>query len=146
MSAHSLSDLLATRLPAQLLARAQTLLKVQGALDRQLDASLAGHVRVAQLENGNLHLACDSGAVASRLRHQTGKLAADLNRCVLPVDHVRVSVNPGYVVYTPPAPAKHGLPQAALDALSRLDAGIEDGPLKQALDQLLRHHRAAGRG
>lgn len=143
MSAHSLSQLLATQLPAQLLARAQILLKVQATLDRQLDASLIGHVRVAQLENGNLRLACDSGAVASRLRHQTGKLAADLNRRGLPVDHVRVSVNPEYLVCTPPAPSKHGLSQAALDELSRLDATIEDGPLKQALDQLLRHHRPA---
>jgi hypothetical protein len=141
VSASSLSDLLATQLPSALLARAQTLLRVQAALDRCLSAALAGHVRVAQMENGNLHLACDSGAAASRLRHQTAALAADLNQRGLPVDHVRVSVNPEMLISAPPAIDKRGLPAAALAELARLNSDIEEGPLKQALTQLLCHHK-----
>jgi hypothetical protein len=32
------------------------------------------------------------------------------------------------------------VPPAALEGLAHLNAEIEDGPLKEALDRLLRHH------
>jgi hypothetical protein len=142
VSASSLADLLASQLPQAVLAHAQTLMRVQAALDRCLPPALVGSVRVAQLNAGNLLLACDSGAVASRLRHQTRALAADLAQRGLIVDHVRVNVQPELLPPTPHVVAKPGLPASALDSLATLNGGIEDGPLKQALDQLLQHHRA----
>ncbi|MHB0973022.1 MAG: DciA family protein [Thiobacillus sp.] len=142
MSASSLADLLASQLPNGLAVRARTLLKTQAALDRSLPAALAGHVRVMQLENGVLSLACDSGAVASRLRHQTDTLLASLAKHGIEVSGVRIRVNPDLLArYVHPV-EKAGLPTAALDGLAHLNAEIEDGPLKDALDKLLRHHRA----
>ncbi len=142
MSASSLADLLASQLPNGLAVRARTLLKIQAALDRSLPAALAGHVRVMQLENGVLSLACDSGAVASRLRHQTDALLASLAKHGIEVSGVRIRVNPDLLArYVHPV-EKAGLPTAALDGLAHLNAEIEDGPLKDALDKLLRHHRA----
>jgi hypothetical protein len=141
MSAESLADLLASQLPPGLAVRARALLGVQAALDRALPAGLAGHVRVMQLENRVLSLACDSGAVASRLRHQTDALIASLGRRGTEVGSVRVSVNPELLArYVHPVD-KPGLPAAALEGLAHLNAEIEDGPLKEALDRLLRHHR-----
>jgi len=53
---------------------------------------------------------------------------------------VRVSVNPELLArYVHPV-EKAGLPPAALDGLAHLNAEIEEGPLKEALDRLLRHH------
>jgi hypothetical protein len=141
MSAASLSDLLASQLPHGLAVRARALLNTQAALDRALPAALAGHVRVMQLENSVLSLACDSGAVAGRLRHQTDALMASLGKHGIVVTAVRVSVNPELLArYIHPI-EKAGLPTAALDGLAHLNAEIEDGPLKEALDRLLRHHR-----
>jgi hypothetical protein len=141
MSASSLSDLLASQLPHGLAVRARALLNTQAALDRALPAALAGHVRVMQLENGLLSLACDSGAVASRLRHQTDALMASLGKHGVAVTAVRVIVNPELLArYVHPV-EKTGLPPAALDGLAHLTAEIEEGPLKDALDRLLRHHR-----
>ena len=141
MSASSLSDLLASQLPAGLAVRARALLNTQGALDRALPAALAGHVRVMQLENGQLSLACDSGAVASRLRHQTDALMASLGKHGVDVTTVRIIVNPDLLArYVHPV-EKTGLPPAALDGLAHLTAEIEEGPLKDALDRLLSHHR-----
>lgn len=141
MSASSLSELLASQLPAGLATRARLLLTVQDALDRTLPAALAGHVRVTQLENGGLSLACDSGAVASRLRHQTDALIAGLGQRGVAATTVRVSVNPELLArYLHPV-EKTGLPPTALDGLAHLKAELEDGPLKDALDTLLRHHR-----
>jgi hypothetical protein len=142
MSAESLSDLLANGLPAGVAARARALLRVQAALDRALPAALAGHVRVMLLENGVLSLAADSGAVASRLRQQTDAVIAALGKRGVEARGVRISVNPELLArYTPPV-EKAGVPRAALDGLAHLNAEIEDGPLKEALGRLLRHHRA----
>lgn len=141
MSAESLADLLASQLPQAVAVRARALLKVQGALERALPAALAGHVRVNQLENGVLSLACDSGAAASRLRQLTDTLIASLGKRGIVVTALRVSVNPELLArYVHPVD-KAGLPPAALDGLAHLNAEIEDGPLKEALDRLLRHHR-----
>ena len=143
MSASSLADLLATQLPAVLLVRAQVLLRAQAALERCLPTALAGSVWVAQLEHGNLHLACDSGAVATRLRHQTQALATEMSKHGLIVDHVRVTVQPEFQSRPPVVVDKPGLPTTALTSLAQLNTEIEDGPLKEALSRLLSHHRKA---
>ncbi|MBW8328873.1 MAG: DUF721 domain-containing protein [Thiobacillus sp.] len=141
MSTSSLADLLASQLPNGLAVRARALLSTQAALDRALPAALAGHVRVMQLENGTLSLACDSGAVASRLRQQTDALMAGLGKREVVVTAVRISVNPDLMArYVHPV-EKNGLPPAALEGLAHLNAEIEEGPLKEALNRLLQHHR-----
>lgn len=140
MSASSLSDLLASQLPQALAARARALLKTQAALERSLPAALAGHVRVVQLENGVLSLACASGAVASRLRQLSGPLLEKLGKQGIAASAARVSVNPELLARYAPPVDKPGLPTAALDGLAHLNADIEDGPLKEALTRLLRHH------
>lgn len=140
MSASSLSDLLASQLPQGLAARAKALLGTQSLLDRALPAALTGHVRVMQLENGALSLACGSGAVASRLRSQTDALMARLGKHGVLVTSVRVTVNPELLArYVHPV-EKAGVPPAALEGLAHLSADIEDGPLKEALNHLLNHH------
>lgn len=146
MTASSLSEILASQLPTALRDRAQALIAMQTQLDRSLPAALNGHVRVLQLEGGQLRLACDSGAVASRLRHQSDSLVAEMVRRGVAVSSLRVSVNPELLASPIPHVDKPGLPAAALDSLAQLDAEIEEGPLKQALDRLLRHHGKAGPG
>ncbi|HSQ73765.1 MAG TPA: DUF721 domain-containing protein [Rubrivivax sp.] len=141
MSSSSLADLLASQLPNGLAVRARALLGTQAALERALPAALAGHVRVMQLENAELSLACDSGAVASRLRQQTDALMASLGKHGIVVTGVRISVKPELLArYVHPV-EKAGLPATALEGLAHLNAEIEDGPLKDALNHLLQHHR-----
>jgi hypothetical protein len=143
MSTSSLADLLASQLPQGLAVRARLLLNTQDALERALPAALAGHVRVMQLENSVLSVACDSGAVASRLRQLSDVLVVNLAKRGIAVASVRVSVNPELMArYVHPV-EKTGLPATALDGLAVLNAGIEAGPLKEALDRLLQHHRKA---
>jgi hypothetical protein len=141
VSSSSLADLLASQLPNGLAVRARALLSTQAALERALPAALAGHVRVMQLENAVLSLACSSGAVASRLRQQTDALLTGLGKHGITATSVRVSVNPELLArYVHPV-EKAGLPATALDGLAHLNAEIEDGPLKDALSHLLQHHR-----
>lgn len=141
MNSSSLADLLASQLPQGLAVRARQLLNTQDALDRALPAALAGHVRVMQLENSVLSVACDSGAVASRLRQLSDALVVSLVKRGIAAASVRVSVNPELMArYVHPV-EKAGLPATALDGLAHLNAEIEAGPLKEALDRLLQHHR-----
>ncbi|HMM46833.1 MAG TPA: DciA family protein [Thiobacillaceae bacterium] len=143
MSAESLAELLASRLPSGLASRARAMQKIQGELERALPAGLVGHVRVMQLnDEGILRVACASGAIASRLRHQTGALQAALAKRGISVSSVRIRVDPGLAAPYVPPPEKASLPEAALDDLARLKEEIADGPLKDALGRLLRHHRA----
>ena len=142
MSSASLADLLASQLPQGLAVRARLLLNTQAALDRALPAALSGHVRVMQLEHSVLSVACDSGAVASRLRQLSDALVVGLVKRGIAAASLRVSVNPELMArYVHPV-EKAGLPPAALDGLAHLNAEIEAGPLKDALDKLLRHHRS----
>jgi hypothetical protein len=65
---------------------------------------------------------------------------ASLGTHKIVVSAVRVSVNPELLArYVHPV-EKAGVPPAALEGLAHLNAEIEDGPLKEALDRLLRHH------
>lgn len=140
MSASSLSDLLASQLPQGLAKHARELLGTQATLERALPAAIAGHVRVMQLENGVLSLACDSGAIASRLRQLTDALLAKLAKQGMAATSLRVSVNPELLPrYVHPV-VKTGLPPTALEGLAHLSTDIEEGPLKEALSKLLRHH------
>jgi hypothetical protein len=143
MSSTSLADLLANQLPPGLAVRARVLLNTQVALDRALPAALAGHVRVMQLESSVLSVACDSGAVASRLRQLADTLVVSLVKRGIAVASVRVSVNPELMARYAHPVEKTGLPPAALDGLAHLNAEIEEGPLKEALNRLLKHHRKA---
>jgi hypothetical protein len=54
---------------------------------------------------------------------------------------VRISVNPELLARYAHPVEKTGLPPAALDELAHLNEEIEAGPLKDALDRLLQHHR-----
>lgn len=141
MSASRLAELLATQLPNGVATRARILLRTQDALDRALPSALTGHVRVMQLENGTLSVACESGAVATRLRQQTPAVLASLGKHGVDACAIRISVNPELRARYVPPHEKPGMPSKALEGLAHLNAEIEDGPLKEALDRLLRHHR-----
>lgn len=141
MSASSLPDLLAGQLPAALALHARTLLRTQSLLEQLLPPALIGHVRVMQLDNHQLSLACDSGAVASRLRHDSTALLDRLASQRVPVSRLRVTVDPALAAPHVPPAEKQGLPSTALDSLDQLETGLDAGPLKDALARLVRHHR-----
>jgi predicted nucleic acid-binding Zn ribbon protein len=98
--------------------RARALLGIQSALERALPAALSGHVRVMQFEGGVLRLACDSGAVASRLRQQTDALIAGLGKLGIAVARYASASTPSCWHATSTRSKKHGLPPAALDELA----------------------------
>lgn len=95
--------------------------------------------RVGALRDGGAIIYCGHGAAAARVRSQAASTARALSSAELPVDKVTVKVRADWAR---PAPAeKAGLGEGALAAWRQLSSGLPDGDLKQAIQQLLRHHR-----
>lgn len=136
--AERLSDLLAN-LPA--VRQALALSSLQRQLDAALPARLRGETQVVALENGELRVLCRNGAVASRLRLEAQGLADALQQRGLPVRRVSLKVQPSAARKPMPPRAKPPLPAAARQAFESASAQLQEGEVKAALQNLLRHHK-----
>lgn len=119
--------------------QAQALAVLQKHFDAILPGRFRGEADVVSLDAGELRVLCGNGAVASRLRLEAARLAAQLQGKGLPVQRVSVRVRPAST-RAPPARAKAPLPAAARQAFLSAAAALEDGEVKAAIDKLLRHH------
>jgi hypothetical protein len=112
-------------------------------LNRRFGASvipaLADACQVGALRDGTAIIYCRHGAAAARVRSQGASIARALNSAELPVEKVTVKVRADWARPTPAE--KAGLDDGALEAWRRLSGDLPDGDLKQAVRQLLRHHR-----
>lgn len=135
--AQRLSELLAN-LPA--VRQALALSSLQRQFDAILPARFRGEAQVVALEDGELRVLCSNGAVASRLRLESQNLADALQKRGLPIRRVNLKVRPA-ISRKPLAPrAKPPLPPAAKQAFESASQQLEDGEVKAALQNLLKHH------
>jgi len=107
-------------------------------LRQHLPRPLADRVRVADAEGAELGLACDAGAIAAIVRQRTPDLIADLRSNGWQFTGIRVRVQ---VRAAPPALPKFDRNQpdrASLRPLAGLARDLPPGPLKSALERLLR--------
>ena len=141
MQAKRLGDVLAESGPANVLARGQALLALQGRLDKLLPVSFHGQVFVADLKDGILSLACAHGALATRLRSEAPRLAKALAEQGLLVQRVKFMVRPDLPLYRGPAKSKPELSQAALNALTEVEKTLEPGGLQEAVQRMIRRHK-----
>ena len=136
--AQRLNELLGT-LPA--LQQAQALGLLQRQFDAVLPAKFQGLVQVVALEQGELRALCENGAIASRLRLETQALALQLQTSGLKVRSISFRVRPASSRQAAAVRAKPPLPTAAHNAFSLAAKKLEDGEVKTALEQLLKHHQ-----
>lgn len=91
------------------------------------------------LQQGALTIYVDNGAIAAKLKQQAQRLLVKLQERGLEVTAIRFEVQ----VRGPDADAPQkqlALSQAALESLERMAAGMEDSPLRSALQQLVERH------
>jgi hypothetical protein len=137
--AQRLSELL-SGLPA--IRQVQALVALQKQFDAVLPARFRGEAQVVALEEGELRVLCANGAIASRLRLEAQSLAEALQKRGLAVRRVSLKVQPANS-RKPPAPrAKPPLPAAAKQAFASASDQLEEGEVKAALQNLLKHHRS----
>lgn len=137
--AERLSDLLAN-LPA--VRQALALSSLQRQFDAALPARFRGEARVVALEDGELRVLCSNGAVASRLRLESQNLADALQQRGLPIRRVSLKVQPAVARRPAAARKKPPLPAAATQAFESAASQLQEGEVKTALQNLLKHHSA----
>lgn len=124
---------------ALLIPEAERLREFNQRLVRTLPTAIGQACQVVAVVNGEARIECDSGAAASRLRSLATSTARALSAPASPVDRVRVRVRADWS--RTERPEKPGLGQGALQAWNELDRELPSGALKEAVENLIRHHR-----
>ena len=116
------------------------LLAWQAALEGALPEELRGAVLVAGWRDGTLTLACGSGARASRLRQAAPQLMRALAETG-EIRELRVRVMPHLQFAPPLKPARRPLSDHTLEELEQASRRLDEGPLRAALQRMVRRHR-----
>ena len=110
---------------------------------RRLLPGVFSMCRVQQLREGQLHIAVPNAALATRIRQMLPKLQAGLREKGWPVDGIRIKVQmmsgEDRVTHRPTAQAS--LPTHAVQAFAGLAQSLEAGPLRDALQSLVKRRR-----
>jgi hypothetical protein len=124
-----------------LTARCEELRRIQRMVDALLprDGSLA--CAVAPLEDGALALLAANGAVAAKLRHMAPTLLSGLKKRGLEVTAIRVRAQAAHAERRRKPEALPPPSSEVLDSFASLAGGLQDGPLKTALEHFLAHQR-----
>lgn len=131
------SDKLSALLPA-----ARRVGQLQADCERLLPTLFAG-CRALQLREGQLQVAAPNAALATRLRQLLPKLQAGLREQGWAVDGIKLKVQPMPAEPTRPSRrfANRDLPSGAVSSFAELAEQLEDGPLKQALQGLVKKRK-----
>jgi hypothetical protein len=101
--------------------------------------SLAEYSKVGALENGNLILLAENGAIAAKLRQQLPTLLSKFQQRGVQVNAIRVEVQAGIKREEKRPLYDKRIDATGLESLQKLQSRLEDGPLKGALAKLLAH-------
>ena len=101
---------------------------------------LALFCRVGRLDDGVLTLFADNGAIASKIKQQLPSLLEKLQQRGSEITGIRIEVQVKI-----PSPERSTTPKQAISpkslaSLERLDAELEESPLKEALTNLIKRH------
>ncbi|HLR82614.1 MAG TPA: DciA family protein [Paenalcaligenes sp.] len=127
-----------------IMQHAQRLMEIEQAVQALLPVPLRSGCRVLQLEQGVLILGVPSGQFATRIKQLTARLGEGLQQNQWPVQRIQIRVQPQQSALPPtPYPRRahrKTLSPAASSAFDALKKELPDGPLAQAVAQLLEKH------
>ena len=122
-----------------LLQQAQKLLALQEVWNEVAPKPLATASRVGTVRQQTLIVYANNGAVAGKLRQLAPSLLEKIQKRGVEVTAIRVDVQ-----VEVPAPGKKPkdltVSHNALNSLGKLEQSLEDSPLRNALQKLIRHH------
>lgn len=104
---------------------------------------LALFCRVGRLDDGVLTLLADNGAIASKIKQQLPSLLDKLQQRGCEITGIRIDVQVKIPLPERTTPPKQAISPKSLASLERLDAELEESPLKEALTNLIKHHRGS---
>jgi len=125
-----------------ILATVQGLMQAQRVVRQMLPGAMGAACQVARIDANSLTLTVPSAAHAAKLRQMGPAILRHLTRAGWAVTdiHVKITMQPQLSVQ---APTRHGVPLGpqGLQAFSDLAATLPPGPLADAVQRLLAHHR-----
>lgn len=127
----------------RVMAHARLLLRLARRFEGIVPAGLGNLARVANYKVGKVVIHADNGAVASKLRQMGQRLCDGLSGAGVPCSQVEVKVQPRLLPSTVTMSTLKPLSTDACDALRSTAERLPNGPLQEALENLLR--RAAVR-
>ena len=138
-SARPVGDLLGeTDALAALRAGMRQVSAIERDLAMLLPDYLAPHVSVGAIKGEMLTIFTGHSALAARLRHLERGLVHDLQQRGWPVNGFKVKVRP---VIKPVVAPKHAkVSSVAVACLRELAGGLEDSPLREALERMVARH------
>ena len=101
---------------------------------------LALFCRVGRLDDGVLTLFADNGAIASKIKQQLPSLLEKLQQRGSEITGIRIEVQVKIPSPERSISPKQAISPKSLASLERLDAELEESPLKEALTNLIKHH------
>ncbi len=144
MAAHPLQWLAQPSSRHQLLEHAQRLIEIEHVVHRCLPPALRAGCRALRFEQGVLYLGVPSGQFASRIKQLSERMVTHLQEARWPAQriHIRVLPQSSHLPPNPyqPRPQPKKLSPAAAQAFAELKKELPDGPLAQAVEQLLTRH------
>ncbi len=104
---------------------------------------LARSCRVGRLDDGVLSLYADNGAIASKIKQQLPSLLDSFQRRGMKITGIRVEVQVKIPLTATRIAPKLGISSQGLASFEKLDAELPDSKLKEALANLIKHHRGS---
>jgi hypothetical protein len=120
-----------------LLTKAQALSDLQRHFASVAPPYIAQCSQVLGLQLGALSIAVVNATAAAKLRQLAPELVVMLQHKGCAVSAIRVKVQVAFS-YNPPKPPPRNLSSTAKDALQELSLGLNDSPLKNALEKMVR--------
>ena len=123
---------------SRLMTHARLLLKLSRRFQAVAPAALAHGARVANFKNGALIILAENGAIAVKLRQMSQRLCREMTTGSIVCESMEVRVQPRQDEDTPEGGHVKPLSRRATQEISRTRDGLPAGPLREALDTLLK--------
>lgn len=127
----------------KLMAHARLLLKLSRRFEAIAPAGLRHAAHVANYKSGKIVIHADNGAVATKIRQMSQRLCDELSKSGPECNDMEVKVQPHQIPYQSTSSTVKPLSATACGMLRATTDKLPDGPLRTALDTLLK--RAATR-
>lgn len=122
----------------RIMAHARLLIKLSRRFEAIAPAGLRHAARVANYKSGKIVIHADNGAVAAKIRQMSQRLCDELSKGGAECSDLEVKVQPRQLPYQSSTSTQKPLSARACGALETASRNLPGGPLKAALETLLR--------
>lgn len=123
---------------AQVMAHARLLLKLERRFASIVPAGLGHASRVANYKSGKIVIHAENGAVATKIRQMSQRLCDELSKRGVECNVMEVKVQPRQIPYQSTGSTQKPLSARACGAIHATAENLPAGPLREALETLLK--------